>query len=62
MRVLFEEAVIEQMRVTGPPFTLQAEEQVPEVDSGDALSHKLSGACSAGAAGLRGARPRALGA
>lgn len=30
-----------------PSFILQAEEQVPEVHSGDALSHELSGAGSA---------------
>lgn len=41
----------------GRPLVLQAEEQVPEVDSGDALSHKVSGA---GAVGLGGTRPRAL--
>lgn len=51
---LFEEAFVEQLRVARPPLVLQAEQQVPEVDSGDALSHELSGAGSAGAAGLRG--------
>lgn len=51
---LFEEAFVEQLRVARPPLVLQAEQQVPEVDSGDALSHELPGAGSAGAAGLRG--------
>lgn len=60
MQVLFEEAFIEQLWVTGPSFVLQAEEQVPEVDSGDALSHKLSGARSPGASRLGGAWPWAL--
>ena len=60
-QLLFEEASIEQLWMTGPSFGLQAEEQVPEVDSGDALSHKLSAAGSAGASGLRGPRPWALG-
>lgn len=54
-QVLFEEAFIKQVRVAGPPFVLQAEEQVPEVDSGDSLSCKLSGACSAGCSRLGGA-------
>lgn len=61
MLVLFEEAFIKQLWMTGASFILQTEEQVPEVDSGDALSHKLSGACSAGASRLGGAQPWALG-
>lgn len=60
MLVLFEEAFIKQLWMAGPSFILQAEEQVPEVDSGDALSHKLPGASSTWASGLGGAWPRAL--
>lgn len=60
MLLLFEEASIEQLWMTGPSFGLQAEEQVPEVDSGDALSHKLSAAGSTGASRLGGPRPWAL--
>ncbi len=60
MRMLFEETFIEQLWVTGPSFVLQAEEQVPEVDSGDALSHELPGACSAWAPGLGGVGPQTL--
>lgn len=51
---LFEEAFVEQLRAARPPLVLQAEQQVPEVDSGDALTHELPGAGPAGAAGLRG--------
>lgn len=57
MLVLFKEAFVEQLRVARPSFILQAEEQVPEVDSGDALSHELSGAGSAWASGLGGPWP-----
>lgn len=53
--LLFEEAFVEQLRAACRPLVLQAEQQVPEVDSGDALTHELPGAGSAGAAGLRGA-------
>lgn len=60
MLVLFEEAFIKQLWMAGAPFILQTEEQVPEVDSGDALSHKLSGACSTWASWLGGAQPWAL--
>lgn len=60
MLVLFEEAFIKQLWMTGPSFIFQAEEQVPEVDSGDALSHKLPGASSTWASRLGGAWPRAL--
>lgn len=54
---LFEEAFIEQLGATGAALVLQAEEQVPEVDSGDALPRKLSGARSAGARRLGGTWP-----
>lgn len=54
---LFEEAFIEQLGAAGAALVLQAEEQVPEVDSGDALPRKLSGARSAGARGLGGTQP-----
>lgn len=57
---LFEEAFVEQLRVARRPLVLQAKEQVPKVDSGDALSHELPGAGAAGAARLRGPRARAL--
>lgn len=60
MLVLFEEAFIKQLWVIGPSFSLQTEKQVPEVDSGDALSRKLSGAWATGASGLGGAQPWAL--
>lgn len=60
MLVLFEEAFIKQLWMTGASFILQTEEQVPEVDSGDALSHELSGACSTWASRLGGAQPWAL--
>lgn len=60
MPPLFKEAFIEQLWAIGPSLVLQAEKQVPEVDSGDALSHKLSGARPAGASRLGGTQPWAL--
>lgn len=57
MPPLFEEAFIEQLGAICASLVLQAEKQVPEVDSGDALSRKLSGAWSAGASRLGGTRP-----
>ena len=41
VRVLFEKSLVKQVRVAGFSFVLQAEEQVPEVYSSDALPGKL---------------------
>lgn len=46
--------------MTGLFLVLQTEEQVPEVDSCDPLSHELSGACSTWASRMGRAWPSAL--
>ena len=58
---LFEEAAVEQVRVAGLPLVLQAEEQVPEVDAGDALAGELPGRSCARAPCGRRAGFRTLG-
>lgn len=60
MQGLFEEALVEQGWVTGLSFILQTGQQVPEIDSSDALPRKLSAACSSGPSRMRGAWAWAL--
>lgn len=56
---LFEKALVEEMGVAGESLVLQAEEQVPEIDTCDPLPHG-PGARRPGAAGERQTRPWSL--
>ncbi|KAI5089340.1 hypothetical protein C0J45_20748 [Silurus meridionalis] len=53
-RVLLEQSLVEQQRAGRGALLLQAEDQVPEVDPRDALSHLPSGG-RGGAGRARGA-------